>query len=318
MGVLGLILGSCDRPNSISLVPSELDLGADREGTYANFESCFKNSSSQPIQITELVGSCSCTKMNIDKWRLNPGETAFLRGQVQRSRKPGKSEISVKLRWKDKDQATKEACLSLSVETATAANLNPEQIQQTDSCNSQAQKFLIQVTRGKARGSWNEIRASASDLATDVRWKSKDTADVTASFKSSLPDGPFHDSVKIELFDAGKPTGIVYKVPIYTSFSQHLESKPKTLLIGALQNGDTRSGKFTIRTKEATDRITIDNPIPDFLSISSMEKSETMFVFSYQATAIGLPRNLSGKIWIHSFTANGRRDLVIPFFFSVR
>lgn len=75
-----------------------VDIGDVQVGTLVSHEYYIKNTGDQPLLIKEFGKSCNCTEVNINTYRINPGEKATLTVKVETKGKTGKTVINVFIR----------------------------------------------------------------------------------------------------------------------------------------------------------------------------------------------------------------------------
>jgi hypothetical protein len=94
--ILAVTATGCSQPSGFYVVPEHKDLGiitGNKRVATAKFE--IFNGLSRPVEVKHIYPSCKCTKVEIVKNPIPPGESTILRATADLSQLAGKQEFSL-------------------------------------------------------------------------------------------------------------------------------------------------------------------------------------------------------------------------------
>lgn len=181
------------------------DVGQVRSGTPLSHTFRFTNAGPNPVEVTEVQGSCGCLKPRLSKRLLQPGEAAELRLDVHTlSQTPGVHHWRVRLTYRDGDRIG-QASLELTADVVAELTVQPASLTIfTDS--AAAHEIVVTDLRPKALNVV-ELRPSSSRLKARLAGTSMDSQGhavrkIQIEAADDYPEGRHEETLDIVTDDA--------------------------------------------------------------------------------------------------------------------
>lgn len=91
----GDILKQEDKPSTVEIIDSVYNFGKITEGEMVEFSYRFKNTSNNPLVVTNVSASCGCTVPEKPEAPIMPGEIGFIKVKFNSENRPGEAHKTV-------------------------------------------------------------------------------------------------------------------------------------------------------------------------------------------------------------------------------
>lgn len=158
-----------DRPTSIlEITPGSYDFGEVVQGEILSKDISIRNVSDQAIRITRVIASCSCSKADVLRHSLRPGESTSLELEWSTEERRGKVDLSLNLVVAEENRP---GLKHFSVELS--ADVVPDYVTDVDRMtfnrgNKEHQEQLITLSPGPGRKSIAILKAYSSHKSLGV------------------------------------------------------------------------------------------------------------------------------------------------------
>lgn len=226
------------------------DFGVVARGAETVHRVKIKNLYKQPIQISSVTTSCSCTQAEIEKRTLGSLEEAELIISIDTKRFMRQKNTTVTVNFGGDHVATVRYPISVYIRTDVVLTPGSASFGRVDQ-GEKADRKLTLTYAGRPDWSVQSVETDHRDLSAKVIETARENGtvnyDITITAKSSLPIGDFRGQITLITDDANNP-----KVPILVEGSvvPDIIITPSVVSLGVMNPGESKDVNIVIRGKK--------------------------------------------------------------------
>jgi hypothetical protein len=275
-------------PPKLVFEQTSLDLGEVNEGEPAKFKFTFSNEGEGELRIIQVHKTCGCTRAEPSKKEIQPGETAYIEGELDTTNRPGNQRKTIRVMTND--PKTPQETLTIAVKVKQEVEINPRHIsfRSLDLNETGTQELkIVNHTEQPLQITGIEVNPEDKVKAKLVSPVSEDNPNQSAAVVgpdtpilievSSVPSPEVGSFAGVITLDTTNPHKRKVQVHVSGRVTGDLEVYPMGLWFGALQESSPTTRTATLSSKSGIPfkiKKIDPNGVPVHVSYEPLENKE--------------------------------------------
>jgi hypothetical protein len=329
-----LLLAGCSKSSlssGESPITSEkrmLNLGDINEGDKKSGSVSLYNSGKSAVRIQSVTASCGCTSAKVQPEIIEPGAAGKLLVELDSRGRKNQFESTITVNWTQITGGKKGSFSILARGNALfSAAVSPIRIDFGDVYppNTVDGRDIV-FGRGTQKVPFSdlEVSTSANGVTATIQKLNDDKWTISTALNlEKLKAGPFHASLNISMRSPEGVELLKREIPITAEVRGPISARPKTLYLGVLQSGETKTGRIFLEGAPETlvklKQLRVE-PYVDFIRFKApqlLDQTSGVTSIEYEVSTKGRTGNTSGEITVE-FEDKNMAQLSIPYISFVK
>lgn len=282
-------------------------------------EFVLENRSDQPIVITRIEKSCSCTSVSLDSDVVRPGASVKLGAAVATGGSLGELAVTVNPHWKI-EGSKEEHVMSLSINASVVALAVPDpELISFGEVNTDGGERTVDLAlkRGPAAQEWNELSVAGggTGITTDLQRRNENEWNLRVTLDpASWPAGRLQREVIVKFAHNGIDLKTDLRMPIEAKLVSNVRAEPATLYFGVILPNEATTKEVVLSVTDPSLKpkfVAVISSAPDAMSVEQVVTEDDSMRFKCRISAGGKIGNRAG--WLRFKVETDReREIVVP------